>query len=115
MTAIDITGLAPRGGPCPTTGPLGHAQRDQNGPPDLGDQLHSRMSSLPGVYTGPSGISAPSSRAVHLPPEPALGPNEAFIVDTEFAHLHAAADESLHATLLPARSSSAGRSYTPPS
>jgi pimeloyl-ACP methyl ester carboxylesterase len=57
------------------------------------------MVTLPGVYTGPSGISAPSSRAVHLPPELALGPGEAFIIHTEFAHIHAAADGSLHATL----------------
>jgi hypothetical protein len=57
------------------------------------------MASLPGLYTGLSAISAPTSRALHLPGDLALGPDEAFIVHTEFAHLHAPADGSLHATL----------------
>lgn len=103
MTTTDVTdlaGLPPRRGSRPTTGPLGgHAQYDQNGPAGLGNQLYQWMASLPGVYTGPSGISAPASRAVHLLGDLALGPDDAFVLHTEFAHLHAPADGSLHVTL----------------
>jgi hypothetical protein len=59
------------------------------------------MSSLEGVHTGPSGVSLPDSRAVHLDPALAGGPQEAFLVGSEFAHLHGAADGSLHLMLPP--------------
>jgi hypothetical protein len=45
---------------------------------------------------------SPTTRAVHLHPNLALGPPAAFIIGTEFAHLHGAHDGSLHATLPPA-------------
>jgi hypothetical protein len=76
-----------------------HEQLDQNGPPKLGEELWSRMAALEGVSAGRSAISAPTSRAVHLDPDLAVGPPEAYIVGTEFAHLHGAHDGSLHATL----------------
>lgn len=59
------------------------------------------MATLDGTRTGRSGISAPSSRALNLDPALAEGPDEAFLVGTEFAHLHGAHDGSLHATLPP--------------
>lgn len=57
------------------------------------------MTGLDGVTAGRSSISAPSSRAVHLHPDLALGPEEAFVIDTEFAHLHGPHDGSLHLAL----------------
>jgi Family of unknown function (DUF5519) len=92
--------LPQRTGPRPRTGPIvPHEQLDQNGPLAVQERLWARMESLDGVRTGASGISAPSSRALHLEPALAKGPASAFIVGTEFAHLHGAHDGSLHATL----------------
>jgi len=51
------------------------------------------------VRTGRSGISLPESRALHLDAGLAHGPAEAFMVGTEFGHLHGEADGSLHLML----------------
>jgi hypothetical protein len=79
-----------------------HQQLDQNAPSALQEALWQRMTALDGCRPGRSGVSLPDSRAVHLDPGLALGPEEAFMVGTEFAHLHGAADGSLHVTLPPA-------------
>jgi hypothetical protein len=76
-----------------------HQQLDQNPPPALQEELWRRMEALEGVSAGRSGVSLPDSRAVHLEPGLALGPPEALMVGTEFAHLHGPADGSLHVTL----------------
>ena len=101
MTLTEIAaGLPARRGPRPRTGPVvPHEQLDQNGPQELGEELWSQMTALEGVRPGRSGISAPATRAVHLDPGLAAGPAEAFVVGTEFAHLHGAHDGSLHAAL----------------
>jgi hypothetical protein len=91
--------LPQRIGPRPETGPVAHGQLNQNGPSALQEALWTRMTELDGVRPGPSGISAPATRAVHLDPALALGPQPAFIIGTEFAHLHGTSDGSLHATL----------------
>ena len=92
--------LPKRTGPAPQTGPMvPHEQLSQNAPSAIQEALWDRMRSLEGVRTGPSGISNPASRALHLEPRLAQGPPEAFLVGTEFAHLHGAADGSLHAML----------------
>jgi phospholipase/carboxylesterase len=78
---------------------VAHGQLNQNGPSALQEALWSRMTELVGVRPGPSGISAPATRALHLDAALALGPPAAFIVGTEFAHLHGREDGSLHATL----------------
>lgn len=57
------------------------------------------MAGLEGVRVGRSLISAPQSRALHLDPALAEGPREAFILGTEFAHLHGRHDGSLHLAL----------------
>lgn len=57
------------------------------------------MSGLEGVTVGRSGVSLPQTRALHLDPSLALGPSEAFMVGTEFAHLHGEFDGSLHMML----------------
>jgi len=79
-----------------------HQQLDQNAPPALQEALWQRMTGLDGCRPGRSGVSLPESRAVHLDGRLALGPEEAFMVGTEFAHLHGAVDGSLHVTLPPA-------------
>ncbi len=66
---------------------------------DLQEELWRRMRSLEHVRTGPSGISGDSERALSLDPGHAAGPAEAFLHGSEFAHLHRAEDNSLHATL----------------
>ncbi|WP_326799259.1 DUF5519 family protein [Streptomyces sp. NBC_01808] len=93
-------GLTRRPGPKPRTGPaIPHQQLSQNSPAPLQELLWSCMLTLAATTAGPSGISMPDTRALHLTPEAAVGPAEAFLVGTEFAHLHGAADGSLHLTL----------------
>ena len=48
---------------------------------------------------GASHVSVPGARAFHLDSDHAAGPPEAFMVGTEFAHLHPAYDGSLHLVL----------------
>jgi hypothetical protein len=94
--------LPTRSGERPTTGPeIPHQQLDQTAPAELQEELWRRMAALEGVRTGRSGISLPQTRALHLEPALALGPPDAFMVGTEFAHVHGAIDGSLHATLPP--------------
>jgi Family of unknown function (DUF5519) len=92
--------LPARSGPRPSTNPTTpHIQRDQWAPAPLAAELWQRMIRLPGVTTGRSGVSAPSSRALHLDQRLAKGPREAFMVGTEFAHLHGDGSGSLHLAL----------------
>jgi hypothetical protein len=92
--------LPPRSGERPETTPTNpHQQVDQTAPAAVQEELWRRMGSLEGVRTGRSGISLPESRALHLDPALAHGPPEAFLVGTEFGHLHGAADGSLHVAL----------------
>jgi phospholipase/carboxylesterase len=94
--------IGARRGPAPKTGPaIPHQQLSQNAPVGLQEQLWQRMLALPGVRSGPSGISAPDTRALHLEPGVATGPGAAFLIGTEFAHIHGPADGSLHLTLPP--------------
>jgi len=90
-----------RTGPRPATTPTNpHAQLDQQ--PDGTDQrarLAEALFALPGVTERPSGISVPGARALWLDSEDAAGPPEAFLIGTEFAHLHPGHDQSLHAML----------------
>jgi hypothetical protein len=92
--------LPERSGPRPDTGPaMPHQQLSANAPAALQEELWRRMSSLEGIRTGRSGVSLPETRALHLEPELAAGPPEAFMVGTEFAHLHGPQDGSLHMAL----------------
>lgn len=83
-----------------TTDTNPHSQLDQN-PPAFVDALCARLFALPGVIERPSAISVPGARALWLLPENAQGPREAFMIRTEFAHVHPAPDGSLHAALPP--------------
>ncbi len=76
-----------------------HQQLSQNAPPELQEALFERAARLPGVRVGRSGVSVPGARAFILDEELAQGPPEAFMVGTEFAHLHPPYDGSLHLAL----------------
>ncbi|MBE8515971.1 phospholipase [Amycolatopsis sp. H6(2020)] len=94
--------IAQRSGERPRTFPrIPHQQLDQNAPTALQETLWARMIGLPHVSPGPSGIALPDTRALHLDPRFARGPEIAFVPTggTEFAHLHGPGDGSLHLTL----------------
>ncbi len=95
--------LPRRPGSRPTTTPTNpHTQLDQQ-PSDSEqrEQLAASVFALPGVVERPSLISVPGARALWLS-DVKVGPPEAFMVGNEFAHLHPAPDQSLHAMLPPA-------------
>lgn len=85
----------------------GQSQLDQCGEPVLADRLVEAMLTLRGVSLGPSGIAGPSARAGHLLPGLANGPAEAFVVGTEFGHVHNDGTGSLHMVLPTDRASKA--------
>lgn len=92
-----LSGLPPRKGQPPsttTTNP--HQQLDQNAPRHLQERLLEKARALPGVRVGPSGISVPGARALHLELADAGG---LFLTGREFAHLHPPDDGSLHLVL----------------
>lgn len=76
-----------------------HEQLDQNAPAALQEEIFARAAALPDVLVGRSHVSVPGARAFHLRPDVARGPTLAFMVATEFAHLHPATDGSLHMAL----------------
>lgn len=84
-----------------------HMQLDQMGPKALHDDLWRRMAGLDGIRSGHSGISEIRTRALHLDPRLAQGPRDAFLVGTEFAHLHGDGSGSLHLALPPRRAEEA--------
>lgn len=77
---------------------LPHQQLDQQ-PTDplLRKELARRLFALPGVNESPSLISVPGARGAFVdgPPAPG-GPESAFFIASEFAHLHPGADQSMH-------------------
>jgi phospholipase/carboxylesterase len=98
--ATDLSTLPARAGDPPQTHhAMPHEQRSQNASADLQEELFERIASLNGVVVGPSHVSVPGARAFHLDPDHAGGPRQAFMVGTEFAHLHPTYDGSLHLVL----------------
>ena len=65
------------------------------------DELARRVFALPGVEERPSAISVPGARALWLREDLPTGPQEAFMISREFAHIHPVPDASLHAALPP--------------
>jgi len=99
-TRMTASTMPERAGPRPEViGPAPHAQRSQNAPAALQQELLRRARELPGVREADSGVSVPGARAFVLDEATALGPREAFMVGREFAHLHPPEDGSLHLTL----------------
>ncbi|MFI6317466.1 luciferase family protein [Nonomuraea sp. NPDC050556] len=96
---MDVSTLTRRVGTRPTTSGLEipHDQLDQFSPPEIRAALVKEAESLPGVFTGPSQVSEPSSLALRLH-EPS-GPWEAFLHPSrdEFGHIHRAG--FMHLTL----------------
>jgi phospholipase/carboxylesterase len=96
----DLSTLPPREGEPPRTNPnMPHQQVSQNAPVEMQAALFERCATLPGVVVGRSHVSVPGARAFHLDDAGATGPQEAFMVGTEFAHLHPEEDGSLHLVL----------------
>lgn len=97
-----VTVLPARRGSAPRTHRgLPHTQLDQQPQdPTIRVELARRAFALPGVVEAPSGISVPGARALVLTDgAPRAADASAFIIRTEFAHLHPAPDFSLHLTL----------------
>jgi hypothetical protein len=95
-----IRALAPRSGQPPDTHTsMPHQQLSQNAPAEMQEAMFRRGAGLPGVTIGPSRVSVPGARAFLLDAASAQGPPEAFMIGTEFAHLHPAYDGSLHLAL----------------
>ena len=88
------SGIRPR-----TTETNPHSQLNQNPSASVVDLPCLRLFALPGVIERPSAISVPGARALWLLPERAKGPSEAFMIWTEFAHVHPLPDGSLHVAL----------------
>lgn len=91
-----------RRGPRPTTTDINpHTQLDQQ--PGASEQRHllaADLFALPGVEERDSLISVPGARALCLP-RAVDAPADAFLIDTEFPHLHPGEDQSLHVMLPP--------------
>lgn len=84
-----------------TTDTNPHTQLDQQ--PEATEQRHllaADLFALPGVEERDSLISVPGARALCLP-RAVDAPKDAFLIDTEFAHLHPGEDQSLHVMLPP--------------
>jgi hypothetical protein len=101
--AMALLQLPRRTGGRPRTTPANpHTQLDQQPTdPRLPAELARRVFALPGVVEQPSRISVAGARALTLAPGEPLGPPEAFMIGSEFAHMHPAPDHSLHAMLPP--------------
>jgi hypothetical protein len=94
--------LPKRSGSRPKTTPTNpHTQLEQIPEREVVDELATRVFALPGVEERPSAISVPGARALWLREELPAGPQEAFMIGREFAHIHPMPDGSLHAALPP--------------
>ena len=90
-----------RSGPPPMTRrTLPHTQVDQQpADPTIRAELARRAFALVGVSEADSGISVPGARALVLDDRATMPGDPAFLIGTEFAHLHPSPDFSLHMTL----------------
>ena len=99
--------LPPRTGPQPaTTNTNPHKQLEQIAPVALQEELLARVRTLVGVRIDRTGIPewedkepTTGTRAFVLEQALAQGPREAFLIGTEFGHLHTPSDGSLHLCL----------------
>ena len=96
---LDLATPPLRSGRRPTTTGLEipHDQLDQFSPPEIRAALIKEAEALPGVFTGPSQVSEPSSLALRL--HQPHGPWQAFLHPSrdEFGHVHRAG--FMHLTL----------------
>ncbi len=92
------TGSRPLTSEAPAGTLIAHQQLSQNAPLHLQQEVYFRTSTLPHVTTGHSLISVPGARAFFLEESLVRG---RLSYGNEFAHLHPAADGSLHVNLPP--------------
>jgi len=86
---MNESALPKRSGPRPRTTPTNpHTQLEQNPEGEVVDELARRVFALPGVEERPSAISVPGARALWLREGLPSGPQEAFMIGREFAHIH---------------------------
>jgi hypothetical protein len=89
-----------RPGPRPsTTRHEPHQQVTQHGPSELWDEMVARSDALPDVTVGDSLVSVPGARGFFLDESVPKGPEDAFHIEREFAHIHPRPDGSLHLQL----------------
>jgi hypothetical protein len=92
--------LPQRSGSRPRTTPTNpHTQLEQNPEREVVEELALKVFALPDVEERPSAISVPGARALWLRDDVTPGPQEAFMIGREFAHIHPMPDGSLHAAL----------------
>jgi hypothetical protein len=89
-----------RPGPEPTiTEVEPQEQLDQLGPEEVWDELVRRAGALPGVEERESAISVKGARAFWIDQDKIKGPEDALIIEREFAHIHPRPDSSWHLQL----------------
>lgn len=92
--------LPARAGPRPsTTTATPHMQLDQQPPASFNNELLEFAAWLPGVVLAPSRRAPEHTVGLYMLPDHANGPADAFMLSTEFAHVHPAPDFSLHLIL----------------
>lgn len=91
-------------------------QLEQNNSREWQERVIAHVEALPGIQVGASGVGEQGTRGWHIPPERKLGmmtrflrpltrsffppgPQDAFLIENEFAHLHQ--DGSMHMPLPP--------------
>ena len=95
-----IAALPERIGARPDTTPAPPQQQlNQNSPPQVQEELFARVKTLQGIWIGESHISVPGARGFFVEDSWPKGPSKAYMIETEFAHLHPAYDGSLHMCL----------------
>lgn len=99
-----MTAMPPRVGPRPRTDLRApHTQLDQLAPKAERSALSRRLlelvGDLDGVVLGGSNRAPPGTVGLHLQPACACGNQRAFLLGTEFAHVHVEDDASLHLIL----------------
>jgi hypothetical protein len=108
MTTTIALDLPSRAGPAPqTTRHNPQQQTDQISDRAAYETFRDVITNWPGVIKAPSLRAPPGTIGLFLAPEDAKGPDEAFLLSTEFAHLHPLPDGSLHMVLPPEAHTSA--------
>jgi phospholipase/carboxylesterase len=88
-----------RGSPPATSRVIPHLQLDQFTSTEMVSKLIAQCLQLEQVRRKESRMAAPSTAALWIPDDFAMGPADAFIDDHEFCHIHEAPQGSLHLTL----------------
>ena len=102
MTATAAISLPRRRGPAPaTTRQNPQQQLEQIPDQENYEAFHQIVTAWPGVIKRPSLRAPMGTVGLFLADPDANGPDEAFLLGTEFAHLHPLPDGSLHMVLPP--------------